>query len=348
MLEINGEKNYKRLLAMRQIVKIVFLLILTHTTYAQHTFSIVAVDTLTGEIGSAGATCLNTFDCGGCGGAVIISEVVPGKGAINAQASVCIPNVNASLGKQRIVLGQDAETVLDFLLENDGCNAGDVENRQYGIVTLDYQFKVKTAGYTGAENLSVAGNRTGDIYSIQGNILIDAYVLDSMESRFLASEGLPLGDRLMAALQGANIPGADSRCLTDGISSKSSYLRVAKADDSAGNPFLDLVVPSTLAQTDPIDSLQTLYDAFVTTSDVLEKDFAEDIILTSLGSSLVRIDNFTFTSEMKIVFHSFDGKTIPHLWRRDDLVWVNAESRILVYTIYDEDSILKTGKIYLH
>ena len=52
-----------------------FLLSLPIHLSAQHTFSIVAVDPVTGEVGSAGATCLNNSSCGGCGGAVIISQL---------------------------------------------------------------------------------------------------------------------------------------------------------------------------------------------------------------------------------------------------------------------------------
>ena len=41
---------------MKRVFTIFFLLI-TSSVFSQHTFSIVAVDTITGEIGSAGATC---------------------------------------------------------------------------------------------------------------------------------------------------------------------------------------------------------------------------------------------------------------------------------------------------
>ena len=41
---------------MNRVVAIFFLLGISNL-YSQHTFSIVAVDTITGEIGSAGATC---------------------------------------------------------------------------------------------------------------------------------------------------------------------------------------------------------------------------------------------------------------------------------------------------
>jgi len=56
---------------------------------AQDTFSIVAVDTVTGEIGSAGASCVGPF--GGVG-AFILSDVIEGIGAIHTQASYLAAN----------------------------------------------------------------------------------------------------------------------------------------------------------------------------------------------------------------------------------------------------------------
>ncbi|NNE28487.1 MAG: DUF1028 domain-containing protein, partial [Saprospiraceae bacterium] len=190
---------------------------------AQHTFSIVAIDVETGKVGSAGATCLTSADCGGCGGAVIISDLVPGKGAINAQATVCIPNTNLNNGIQQLTNGADATSTLSWLIANDACQFGNSTNRQYGIVSLDPMGMVDAKGYTGISCLAEAGHRVGPNYSIQGNILIGEHVLDSMEANFLNASG-SLEEKLMAAMQGANIPGADSRCLLDGISSKSSFL----------------------------------------------------------------------------------------------------------------------------
>ena len=51
---------------------------------AQDTFSIVAVDVTTGQVGSAGATCLDDTEI--AGGAVIISDVIPDVGAIHTQS----------------------------------------------------------------------------------------------------------------------------------------------------------------------------------------------------------------------------------------------------------------------
>jgi hypothetical protein len=68
----------------------------------------------------------------------------------------------------------------------------------------------------------------------------------------------------MAALQGANVPGADSRCLNEGVSSLSAFIRMANPTDVAGNFFLDLNVPQTPYGVEPIDSLQVLYNEWKT------------------------------------------------------------------------------------
>ena len=103
------------------------------------------------------------------------------------------------------------------------------------------------------------GHKTGSNYAIQGNILLNAGILDSIEARFLRTEG-SLSDKLMAALQGANVPGADSRCLNEGVSSLSAFIRMAKSNDHPDTLFLDLNVPQTPYGVEPIDSLQQLYD----------------------------------------------------------------------------------------
>ncbi len=226
---------------------------------SQDTFSIIAVDSETGEVGAAGASCIDTDDCGGCGGVIIINNLIPGRGGVNAQATVCLPNVNLNNGINQLNQGLSPQETLDWLLANDACGFGNINSRQYGIADFDPQGNPRAVGYTGANCLDYANHNTGDYYSIQGNILLGQSILDSMEQRFLTTEG-SLAKRLMSALQGANVPGADTRCLSAGISSKSAFIRVAKPADTGGNFYLEINVPKVLPGVDPIDSLQTLFD----------------------------------------------------------------------------------------
>jgi uncharacterized Ntn-hydrolase superfamily protein len=282
---------------MKHLISSLLLVLVLLPTFvsAQHTFSIVASDPMTGEVGSAGATCLSSSDCGGCGGAIIISGVLPGLGAANAQATVCIPNVNLNSIINRMSLGNDASSCLNTVLTFDGCQFGDTSNRQYGIVTLDSNSNLDVASFTGSNALNFAGHRTGPNYSIQGNILLGPQVLDSMEAGFNNTNG-PLCEKLMAALQGANIAGADSRCLNDGVSSKSAFIRVARLNDTQNNFWLDLNVPEVAQGVEPIDSLQVLFDAFksqvgLPISPVLPRFLVyPNPIATGSGLGLVKVD----------------------------------------------------------
>ena len=68
------------------VILILLLMHLPAILQAQDTFSIVAVDSITGEIGSAGASCVGS-STNYPHGAAILSDVIPGIGAIHTQAS---------------------------------------------------------------------------------------------------------------------------------------------------------------------------------------------------------------------------------------------------------------------
>jgi len=229
------------------------------TNYAQHTFSIVAVDTATGEIGSAGATCIGAED-----GALAISDIVLGVGAIHTQAFYVPTNQNNA--RARMVAGDSPQEIIDWLVANDV--SGNPAIRQYGVVDLNGGAP-RSAAHTGSSTDDVKLHITGPNYAIQGNILISADVINDMETAFNATSGT-LADKLMAALQGAKRPGADSRCLPFNISSASAFLRVADpsdTDSSYGNLSLDLNVWTTDGSFEPIDQLQLAYDATLSISD---------------------------------------------------------------------------------
>ena len=103
-------------MGLRHLLLAILAFVLADGISAQHTFSIVAVDPATGEVGSAGATCLSSSDCGGCGGAIIISGLVPGRGAVNAQASVCLPNFNLNYATNQLSAGASASQALQAVL----------------------------------------------------------------------------------------------------------------------------------------------------------------------------------------------------------------------------------------
>lgn len=169
--------------------------------------------------------------------------------------------------RARLAEGLNPPAVINWLAANDA--QGNPTQRQYGVATLQNGAPM-AAAYTGVNCLDVKGHRVGPSYSIQGNILLNPGILDSMEARFRAAGGC-LANKLMAAMQGANVPGADSRCLDNGTSAMFAFLKVAKPGDSAGTPSLRLFVSYDPLGIEPIDSLQALFDAnFVCLSDVDE------------------------------------------------------------------------------
>lgn len=231
----------------------VILLLLATKVSSQDTFSIVAVDTITGEIGSAGASCIDNNAIPG--GAIIISDIIPARGAIHTQSYwVSANQVNAH---NRMVLGDSPQEIIDWLVENDVQNQPG--RRQYGIVDVDAEGNPRSAAFTGVNCFDWKGHKTGRNYSIQGNILLGEQIINDMEAGFLQTEGT-LSDKLMAALQGANVAGADTRCLNEGVSSLSAFIRMARPENDPDSLYLDLNVPETPFGVEPIDELQVLYD----------------------------------------------------------------------------------------
>jgi len=231
-------------------------LLFTLIDKANDTFSIVAVDPATGEVGGAGASCLDDTQFPGSGGVFIISDVVPGIGVVHTQ-SFYIP-ANQQNAHTRLLAGDDPDEIIDWLEFNDVENNAAV--RQYGIAKLNAQGNL-TAAFTGNNCMDYKSHIIGSYYAIQGNILLGQEILDSMEARFLRTDG-ELAEKLMAALQGGNVPGADSRCAGEGVSSLSSFVRVARPGDDEDSLYLDLRVPSTPFGVEPIDSLQNLFDSW--------------------------------------------------------------------------------------
>ena len=162
----------------------------------------------------------------GTSGAVLISDVIPGLGAIHTQSYW--NEQNQDQAHEKLLEGYTAEEIISWLIYNDAENTPSV--RQYGAITL-INDSIKSDAYTGENCFDYKNHLIGDHYAIQGNILLGQSILDSMESRFLNTSG-SLSEKLMASLQGAKVIGADTRCYDDQVSSLSAFLRVAKVRTS--------------------------------------------------------------------------------------------------------------------
>tara|TARA_B100002051_G_scaffold62774_1_gene58955 strand:- start:5599 stop:6531 length:933 start_codon:yes stop_codon:yes gene_type:complete len=224
--------------------RICIILSLCNILLSNDTFSIVAVDTLTGQIGSAGASCIQ--------GSIIISDIRPGLGAIHTQSYWNASNQDSasSLMEQ----GYEPQDIIDWLVENDAQN--DPTIRQYGIV--DLLEGGRSAAFTGENCSDFKGHKIGDTYAIQGNILLGQSILDDMEEAFLTQYGT-FEEKLMASLMAANVVGADTRCTPYGTPSISAFIRVSDPNDYGDHLFMDINVNNAPLTINPLDSLHVLY-----------------------------------------------------------------------------------------
>jgi uncharacterized Ntn-hydrolase superfamily protein len=217
------------------------------------TYSIVAVDTLTGEVGGAGTSCLGGSDV------FVIYRAVPGRGAVHAQARY--DETERDRAAELLGRGQSAAEVLAAITQV----AADpnVAVRQYGIV----DGSGRALGYTGTATTAFAadvqGATSGFAYSAQGNILTSRAVLEQAAAAFEAG-GCDLAERLMRALRaGAEGGEGDSRCTELGIPSDSAFLQVERgnASDASEGDYLALHVASSGSE-NPLPLLEVKLQAW--------------------------------------------------------------------------------------
>jgi uncharacterized Ntn-hydrolase superfamily protein len=157
------------------------------------TFSIVARDPRTGELGVAVAS--RFFSVGS-----VVPHLDAKAGAVATQA-----NANVTYGPRGLELmarGATAEETLKVLLRGDP----NADSRQVGIVARDGS----SVTYTGPGCNAWAGGRSGPNYAVQGNILTGEPVVVAMEKAFLETQG-SLAQRMFAALSAGDAAGGDSR-----------------------------------------------------------------------------------------------------------------------------------------
>jgi uncharacterized Ntn-hydrolase superfamily protein len=158
-----------------------------------HTYSIVARDPQTGELGVAVQS--HWFSVG-----AIVPWAEAGIGAVATQSFV-----DPSYGKLGLDLmraGKSAPDALKALLAGD--EARDVRQ----VAMIDAQGRV--AAHTGAKDIPAAGHVVGRDYSVQANLMINDKVWPAMSRAFENTKG-DLAERMMAALEAAQEAGGDIR-----------------------------------------------------------------------------------------------------------------------------------------
>lgn len=158
-----------------------------------HTYSIVARDPETGEMGVAVQS--HAFSVGS---AVPWAEA--GVGAVATQSLTRIDYGPEGLALMR--MGLTAPQALADLIEND--ESRDV--RQVAMVDAEGN----AAAFTGSRCIAAAGHVIGDGFSVQANLMVNESVWPAMKDAYEHAEG-DLADRLLATLEAAQASGGDIR-----------------------------------------------------------------------------------------------------------------------------------------
>lgn len=222
------------------------LAVLPTVLYA--TWSVIAVDTRTGRVVVASATCVPQARLLGFpakGLMDVQAIVIPGVGVAAAQAGVDRTRENQMLIYREVKKGTHPEQILQMLREDP-----DIERRQFGILDLQGRFSGFSGTGNRAASLAVADSVPGSgLYvSIQGNILASEAVVHDAIRAFKNEDGTII-DRVMAAMEAADEAGGDSRCTCETepvldvpCESKNAhvaYILAADPDDALGESFND-------------------------------------------------------------------------------------------------------------
>jgi len=195
------------------------------------TYSIVALDPETGELGAAVQS--HWFSVGS-----LCTWARPGIGAVATQ-SVVEP-AHGPHALDRLERGDDAATALARVLDPDAL----ASVRQVGVVDA----RGRVAVHTGADCIPEAGHATGEHWTCQANMMDRSTVPDAMAAAF-AQAGGDLAERLTAALEAAEAEGGDVR------GRQSAALLVAPAAGEAWQTRVDLRVED---HADPLGELRRL------------------------------------------------------------------------------------------
>jgi uncharacterized Ntn-hydrolase superfamily protein len=218
---------------MRIAPWVVCALIVSTPAYA--TFSIVAIDPATGDIGVA----MGSMAFGA-------SARVPfGEGGVGVIATQANNNVGYQMRSLELLKsGLTAAQVLERLLAEDTFPGK--EGRQ--VVLLDAKGNI--AVYQGPNAPGPAANRQRQTYAVIGNNVLSTHVVDAMGAAFENSTG-ELAERLYAALKGAADAGGDR------TSAQSAAILVFRKQFDNNDRYVSVRVDSHV---DPIHEIRRLLD----------------------------------------------------------------------------------------
>jgi uncharacterized Ntn-hydrolase superfamily protein len=158
------------------------------------TWSIIARDNASGQFGIAVAT--RFFAVG-----ARVPHIAAGVGGIATQA---LTNPYYGIdGLKLLREGRSPHEVVEALTAADDGR----ESRQLHVMDANGRI----AAHTGRDCVDWCGHIEGDGFSIAGNMLVGANVLDDTAKTYLENKSLPFAQRLIAALQSGEAAGGDKR-----------------------------------------------------------------------------------------------------------------------------------------
>ncbi|HEY4219062.1 MAG TPA: DUF1028 domain-containing protein [Gemmatimonadaceae bacterium] len=244
------------------------------------TWSVIAADAKTGDVGIAMASCVaNTLADG-------LAALVPGKGVAATQAAFDIDNRNRVFNALKE--GASADEVIRRI--SDPATDPKLGSRQYGVVTISGGV-AHTAGFTGKPMLD--GDTTGGTHwasvhgdasrgvSVEGNTLASKQVIENALAAFEWDDPTgfnQLSDRLIRAVEAGSAAGGDVRCnnATTRQTAATAMILVARGTDqpyaaekigmsdqgTPNAPWLAISVTVEKGGDNPLLELRKRYDAW--------------------------------------------------------------------------------------
>lgn len=200
-----------------------------------HTYSIVARDSITGEM--AVGVQSHWFSVGS-----LVSWGKSGVGVVATQSFV-----NPAYGPQGIELmekGKSASEALNELVNKD-------EGKSYRQVAF-LDASGKTAAFTGEKCVESAMHFAGNNFSVQANMMLNDNVIPEMKKAFKQYSNLPLAERVVKVLQAAEAAGGDIR-------GKQSAALIVVGADKVANSWEDKKIDLRVDDhAEPLEELERL------------------------------------------------------------------------------------------
>jgi len=215
-----------------------------------HTYSIVARDPKTGQMGVAVQS--HWFSIGS-----LVPWAEAGVGAVATQSFIDVRYGTTGLKLMRD--GWDAGKTLAALKVADA----HPEVRQVAMIDVNGN----VAAHTGKNCIQYAGHRVGKNFSVQANLMIEEGVVEAMEETFLRAKGT-LAERMLQVLEAAQMKGGDVR------GKQSAAIIVVKAQ-STGKPWQDRIVDLHVEDNPkPVQELKRLYKLHIAYEHMNKGDLA--------------------------------------------------------------------------